>query len=155
MYLYTMVVAQVVFAIVTIILAFAQCQPTRKLWEKNTPGICWSPNVLNYFSYWFCAYTTVTDLVLAVIPVTAFWQLVSVNVRSACETNTNFLPSTLAADAKVHKDWAMRHDEHNFIVGDCNHRERLVPTFIYGRRGSTSVSYLNTSRHGVLTRSSI
>jgi hypothetical protein len=74
--LYTMVGLQIVFAIVTITLAFAQCQPTRKLWEKNYPGgSCWSPNVLNYFSYWFCAYTTLTDFVLAIVPITAFWQL--------------------------------------------------------------------------------
>jgi hypothetical protein len=74
--LYSMVGLQIVFAVVTIILAFAQCQPTRKLWEKNYPGgSCWNPNVLNYFSYWFCAYTTLTDFVLAIVPVTAFWQL--------------------------------------------------------------------------------
>jgi len=73
--LYVMVGLQIVFAIITIILAFAQCQPTQKLWEKTLPGKCWDPNVLNYFSYWFCAYTTLTDLVLAVVPISAFWTL--------------------------------------------------------------------------------
>jgi hypothetical protein len=73
--LYGMVILQVVLAMVTIVLALVQCQPTRKLWEKTLPGSCWSPNVLNYFSYWFCAYTTLTDVVLAVVPARAFWKL--------------------------------------------------------------------------------
>ncbi|KAF3011200.1 hypothetical protein E8E13_011607 [Curvularia kusanoi] len=73
--LYGMAVLQVVFAMITVILAFSQCTPTRKLWEKTTPGTCWSPNVLNYFSYWLCAYTTLTDFVLAVVPAAAFWKL--------------------------------------------------------------------------------
>lgn len=75
MLLYGLVILQVIFAAITVILAFAQCQPTAKLWEKTLPGTCWSPNVLNYFSYWFCAYTTLTDVVLAVVPVHAFWKL--------------------------------------------------------------------------------
>jgi hypothetical protein len=70
-----MAILQVVFAAITVILAFAQCQPTKKLWEKTFPGTCWNPNVLNYFSYWLCAYTTLTDFVLAVVPARAFWQL--------------------------------------------------------------------------------
>jgi len=70
-----MAILQVIFAIITIILAFAQCQPTSKLWEKTLPGSCWSPNVLNYFSYWLCAYTTLTDFILAIIPIRAFWKL--------------------------------------------------------------------------------
>lgn len=70
-----MTILQIVFALITVILAFAQCSPTQKLWEKTLPGTCWSPNVLNYFSYWLCAYTTFTDFVLAVVPTAAFWKL--------------------------------------------------------------------------------
>lgn len=70
-----MAILQVIFAIITIALAFAQCQPARKLWEKTLPGSCWSPDVLNYFSYWLCAYTTLTDIILAVVPARVFWSL--------------------------------------------------------------------------------
>ena len=70
-----MTVLQIALAMITVILAFVQCTPTKKLCEKNIPGTCWSPNVLNRFSYWFCAYTTLTDFVLAIIPVAAFWKL--------------------------------------------------------------------------------
>ncbi|OAL54846.1 hypothetical protein IQ07DRAFT_596303 [Pyrenochaeta sp. DS3sAY3a] len=73
--IHSMCILQVVFAAITVTLAFAQCRPTSKLWEKTLPGSCWDPNVLNYFSYWFCAYTTLTDVVLAVVPVHAFWKL--------------------------------------------------------------------------------
>ncbi|KAL6152396.1 hypothetical protein ACJBU6_09267 [Exserohilum turcicum] len=73
--LYSMAILQVIFAIITIALAFAQCQPARKLWEKTLPGSCWSPDVLNYFSYWLCAYTTLTDIILAVVPARVFWSL--------------------------------------------------------------------------------
>lgn len=66
---------QVVFGIVAIAIAFAQCHPTQELWEKTLLGSCWSPDVLNYFSYWLCAYTTLTDFVLAIIPVSTFWKL--------------------------------------------------------------------------------
>lgn len=73
--LHGMVTLQVIFAMITVVLAFAQCRPTEKLWDKPLPGSCWDPNVLNYFSYWLCAYTTLTDLVLAIVPIRAFWQL--------------------------------------------------------------------------------
>ncbi|EUC50284.1 hypothetical protein COCMIDRAFT_32378 [Bipolaris oryzae ATCC 44560] len=63
------------FAVITIALAFTQCRPTQKLWEKSLPGSCWNPNILNSFSYWFCAYTTFTDVVLTVAPACTFWNL--------------------------------------------------------------------------------
>jgi hypothetical protein len=70
-----MTVLQIIFAMITVVLAFAQCSPTQKLWQRNMAGTCWNPNVLNYFSYWLCAYTTLTDVVLAIVPVAAFWKL--------------------------------------------------------------------------------
>ncbi|USP73696.1 uncharacterized protein yc1106_00970 [Curvularia clavata] len=73
--LYFMAVLQVVLGMITIALAFAQCQPINKLWEKTLPGSCWNPGILNYFSYAFCAYTTLTDVVLAVVPAHTFWRL--------------------------------------------------------------------------------
>lgn len=73
--LYGMTLLQIVFAMITVVLAFAQCTPTAKLWEKTMAGTCWDPNVLNYFSYWLCAYTTLTDFVLAIVPIAAFSKL--------------------------------------------------------------------------------
>ncbi|QDS74399.1 hypothetical protein FKW77_005651 [Venturia effusa] len=73
--LYGMTLLQITFAMITIVLVFAQCRPTQKLWYKSMPGTCWDPKILNDFSYWLCAYTTFTDIVLAVVPVVAFWKL--------------------------------------------------------------------------------
>ncbi|TID21517.1 hypothetical protein E2P81_ATG04794 [Venturia nashicola] len=73
--LYGMTILQIAFAMITIILVFAQCTPTQKLWYRTMPGTCWNPKILNDFSYWLCAYTTFTDVVLAVVPVAAFWKL--------------------------------------------------------------------------------
>lgn len=73
--LYTMVVVQVTLALVSVIVVFKQCQPTAKVWNKQLPGTCWSPNVLNNYSYFLSAYTTLTDIVLAAVPISAFWRL--------------------------------------------------------------------------------
>jgi hypothetical protein len=74
-FLYSISIIQVLLAAITAVLAFAQCQPTKKLWEKTHTGTCWHPNVVNYFSYWLCAYTTLTDFILALVPVRTFSQL--------------------------------------------------------------------------------
>ncbi|KAK8044324.1 hypothetical protein PG993_004348, partial [Apiospora rasikravindrae] len=73
--LYGMVIVQVVIALISVIIVFKQCQPTAKVWNKQLPGTCWSPDVLNNFSYFLSAYTTLTDIVLAVVPISSFWSL--------------------------------------------------------------------------------
>ncbi|KAK8097198.1 hypothetical protein PG999_013142 [Apiospora kogelbergensis] len=73
--LYAMVIVQVVLAMISIIIVFRQCQPTAKVWNKQLPGTCWNPDVLNNYSYFLSAYTTLTDIVLAVVPISAFWKL--------------------------------------------------------------------------------
>ncbi|KAK8070077.1 hypothetical protein PG994_006693 [Apiospora phragmitis] len=73
--LYAMVIVQVVLALISVIIVFKQCTPTEKVWNKQLPGSCWSPDVLNDFSYFLSAYTTLTDIVLAIVPITTFWKL--------------------------------------------------------------------------------
>ncbi|PWY85893.1 hypothetical protein BO70DRAFT_360754 [Aspergillus heteromorphus CBS 117.55] len=73
--LYAMVALQVVFAMVSIILLFLQCKPTQMLWKPSIEGKCWDESVFNAYLYWVSAYTTVTDIVLAVVPISAFWNL--------------------------------------------------------------------------------
>lgn len=68
-------ILQIIFDMITVVLAFAQCSTTQKLWQKNMSGTCWDPNVLHYFRYWLCAYTTLTDVILTIVPVAAFWKL--------------------------------------------------------------------------------
>lgn len=74
-YLYSLVTLQIIFAAISVLIVFLQCRPTEKLWNTSVEGKCLNPNVLNDFSYWLSAYTTMTDIVLAVVPITAFWKL--------------------------------------------------------------------------------
>ncbi|KAJ5787523.1 hypothetical protein N7457_002513 [Penicillium paradoxum] len=73
--LYAMVIFQVIFAMISVFVVFFQCSPTEKLWNLSAEGTCWSSDVFNDFNYWVSAYTTMTDIVLAVVPITAFWKL--------------------------------------------------------------------------------
>ena len=73
--LFTMSVVQVLLAIVPCIIVFAQCTPTEKLWDSSLPGRCWDSSILNDITYFMTAYTILTDIALAVMPITAFWKL--------------------------------------------------------------------------------
>lgn len=74
--MYIMVWMQVLFAFVAVVLYFAQCSPVQHLWDSGrVPGTCWDPNVFFNYYYFFSAYTALVDLILAVVPITAFWQL--------------------------------------------------------------------------------
>lgn len=75
--LYTLAIAQVMFAMISVVLVFVQCQPTAILWDPRllSEGSCWNPDIFDGFTYWVSAYTTVTDIVLAVVPISVFWKL--------------------------------------------------------------------------------
>lgn len=74
-FLYGMSILQVIFALLNVVIVFVQCSPTKKLWNAASPGSCWDPAVFNDFSYWVSAYTTMTDIILAVVPIRVFWTL--------------------------------------------------------------------------------
>lgn len=73
--LYSMVIFQVIFAFTSVFLVFFQCNPTSMLWDQRVKGKCWNPNVFTYYSYAVGAYTAFTDIVLALVPITSFWNL--------------------------------------------------------------------------------
>jgi hypothetical protein len=70
-----MVILQVVFAMASVFIIFLQCTPTEALWNPSVAGKCWDAAIFNDFSYWVSAYTTMTDIVLAIVPITVFWKL--------------------------------------------------------------------------------
>src|SRR4051812_3838054 len=70
-----MVIVQVIIAMISVLIVFFQCSPTAALWNPMINGKCWKPSVLNDFSYFLSAYTTVTDFVLAIVPISIFWRL--------------------------------------------------------------------------------
>jgi hypothetical protein len=73
--LYLMSIFQVIFAMISVFIVFFQCKPTSMLWNPTAGGTCWSPDVFDDFSYWVSAYTALTDIVLAVVPIRVFWKL--------------------------------------------------------------------------------
>ncbi|KAK1144215.1 hypothetical protein N8T08_005628 [Aspergillus melleus] len=73
--LYGMSILQVIFAMVSVFIVFLQCRPTQKLWDASIDGTCWDPAVFDDFSYWVSAYTTMTDIILAIVPIQSFWNL--------------------------------------------------------------------------------
>ncbi|KAL5003013.1 hypothetical protein BDV10DRAFT_64999 [Aspergillus recurvatus] len=71
-----MSILQVVFAMASVFLIFLQCKPTAALWDHTiADATCWDQAIFYDFSYWVSAYTTLTDIVLAVVPITVFWKL--------------------------------------------------------------------------------
>lgn len=74
--LFTLVLLEVFFALVSVMILFLMCSPVEYLWDKSVVGgSCWSPNVMNDFSYWLSAFDALTDIVLAAIPISAFCKL--------------------------------------------------------------------------------
>ncbi|PKY08615.1 hypothetical protein P168DRAFT_314687 [Aspergillus campestris IBT 28561] len=74
-FLYGLSIVQVLFALISVVIVFVQCNPTQRLWNPALHGSCWNPAVFDDFQYWVSAYTTVTDIILAVVPISAFWNL--------------------------------------------------------------------------------
>ncbi len=70
-----MSILQVIFAMISVFLVFLQCKPTAALWDHTIEGDCWPESVFYDFSYWVSAYTTMTDIILAIVPVSVFWKL--------------------------------------------------------------------------------
>ncbi|KAJ4022188.1 hypothetical protein NW766_001221 [Fusarium irregulare] len=74
-FLRVVVAMQIFLALISVVIIFAQCRPTRMLWDQEAKGECWSPDVFNHSSYVVSSFTVLTDLVLAIVPIHAFWKL--------------------------------------------------------------------------------
>ncbi|KAL4733743.1 hypothetical protein BDV11DRAFT_209987 [Aspergillus similis] len=71
-----MSILQVVIALISVFLIFLQCKPTAALWDHTiTDATCWDQAIFYGYSYWVSAYTTVTDIILAIVPISIFWKL--------------------------------------------------------------------------------
>ncbi|RGP67534.1 hypothetical protein FLONG3_8460 [Fusarium longipes] len=75
LFLRIIVAVQILLASISIIIIFAQCRPTKMLWDQSAKGECWSPDVFNHSSYVVSSFTVLTDFVLAVVPIHAFCKL--------------------------------------------------------------------------------
>jgi hypothetical protein len=70
-----MSIMQVIFALISVFLIFLQCKSTHALWDHTITGDCWPQSVFYDFTYFVGAYTTVTGIILAVVPISVFWKL--------------------------------------------------------------------------------
>ncbi|KAJ5611868.1 hypothetical protein N7528_008973 [Penicillium herquei] len=73
--LYGMSIFQVIIAIISVFIVFFQCNPVAMLWKPTLDGTCWSSDVFDDFSYFVSGYTAMTDIILAIVPILAFWKL--------------------------------------------------------------------------------
>lgn len=73
--LYALVILQVVAAMISVFIVFFQCDPPDILWDARIPGSCWTPDIFDGFQYFVSSLTTFTDIVLAIVPISAFWKL--------------------------------------------------------------------------------
>ncbi|CAD6588649.1 MAG: hypothetical protein ASARMPREDX12_003397 [Alectoria sarmentosa] len=68
-----------VSAVITFTLFYAQCQPTRALWDKDLikegTGNCWNPIPVNTWDLVIASYWAFLDFALAFIPVDIVWKL--------------------------------------------------------------------------------
>ncbi|KAL4723761.1 hypothetical protein ACLX1H_009405 [Fusarium chlamydosporum] len=74
-FLRAVVAIQILLASISVVIIFAQCRPTKMLWDQSAEGECWSPDIFNHSSYVVSGFTVFTDLVLAIVPIHAFWKL--------------------------------------------------------------------------------
>ncbi|OKL58950.1 hypothetical protein UA08_05526 [Talaromyces atroroseus] len=73
--LYIMSTFQVIFAMISAILVFVQCKPSKMLWDPTVGGTCWNADIFDDFTYWVSAYTATTDAILAFVPINVFRKL--------------------------------------------------------------------------------
>ncbi|KAF2849550.1 hypothetical protein T440DRAFT_129735 [Plenodomus tracheiphilus IPT5] len=58
-----------------IIILLAECDPVKKYWKPQTPGKCWPTKVRIYSIYLQVAYSVVTDLICALLPIVVLWNI--------------------------------------------------------------------------------
>ncbi|KAI1380752.1 hypothetical protein F4677DRAFT_404508 [Hypoxylon crocopeplum] len=77
-FLWVLIFLLAVVNLVLIIVTFAQCTPVTFLWDRVraiSHGTCWAPTVQQYYGYFQGAFSTLSDLVLALFPTLIIWNL--------------------------------------------------------------------------------
>ena len=49
-FLYTIMISNIVINLVVIVLVFAQCKPVQKLFDPGVPGHCWNPEITTAYA---------------------------------------------------------------------------------------------------------
>ncbi|KAH9876617.1 hypothetical protein J1614_003749 [Plenodomus biglobosus] len=73
--LYTMMAGLILTNLWPIIILLAECNPVKKYWKPQTPGTCWPTKVRIYSIYVQVAYSVITDLICALLPIVVLWRV--------------------------------------------------------------------------------
>ncbi|CAD6592398.1 MAG: hypothetical protein ASARMPREDX12_006066 [Alectoria sarmentosa] len=73
-FLLVMTLVNTIFAILPLIMIFAQCTPVTALWDPPT-GHCWNPKIQRDFAVVSSAITAFTDLTFALFPIALVFRL--------------------------------------------------------------------------------
>jgi len=73
--LYTMMGGLILTNLLPIIVLLSQCSPTQKSWRPTIPGRCFPTQVRIYSIYVQVAYSVVTDLICALLPIVVLWKV--------------------------------------------------------------------------------
>lgn len=68
------VAIQIILAITSVISKYAKCRVVEALWQLSSEGGC-DNKIFNYTFYAANCFTIFTDIVLAIVPIHAFWKL--------------------------------------------------------------------------------
>ncbi|KAI8931653.1 hypothetical protein NX059_011302 [Plenodomus lindquistii] len=74
-FLYGMMVGLVLTNLWPIIILLAECNPVKKYWRPQIPGKCWPTKVRIYSIYLQVAYSVITDLICALLPIAVLWKV--------------------------------------------------------------------------------
>ncbi|OJJ64699.1 hypothetical protein ASPSYDRAFT_39450 [Aspergillus sydowii CBS 593.65] len=162
-----MSILQVIFAMISVFLVFLQCKPTAALWDHTIEGDCWPESVFYDFSYWVSAYTTMTDIILAIVPVSVFWKLqmprstkigvcvmMSLTLLSAIVTivKATYLPLFTNKEDPLYNVtplvvWGLI-EQNVVIVAACIPTLRPFFRQAFGSKGSSNYNNTSTGRSG-------
>ncbi|KAF1939446.1 hypothetical protein EJ02DRAFT_513844 [Clathrospora elynae] len=79
--LYGMMVGLVLTNLLPIIVLLAECNPPKQYWKPSSKGKCWPTKVRIYSIYLQVAYSVITDLICALLPIAVLWK-VKINMRT-------------------------------------------------------------------------
>ncbi|KAI0015524.1 integral membrane protein [Xylariomycetidae sp. FL0641] len=75
--LWAIICTQFVVDVGTVAISFSQCTPINGFWDKNVDAECWPPYVQQYTGFFQGSLCSLVDLVLAVYPMSLFWNLMN------------------------------------------------------------------------------
>ncbi|KAI1441779.1 hypothetical protein F5Y02DRAFT_430714 [Annulohypoxylon stygium] len=73
--LWGVICTQFIADVGTIIIIYTQCRPVQGLWDESIERDCWPRNAQIYTGYFQGSICALSDLVLALFPISLFWNL--------------------------------------------------------------------------------